>query len=233
MKNLVVDDDPDILRLCARALEARGHAVVTCNSGGPALQAALREEFDLALCDLNLPDIHGLEVVRAIKMQAPQLAVIVMSALDPREWEQASADAGASHFLPKPLRLEALRFEVQMVEQSRAGLDVVAAFEDPHEAHRVADHFRSAGSTVRLVADAADVLVEIGERQPRLVIIDGDLIDASVVITVCGRRQIPCFVLAGPTFDEDAAMRAGASLVMQKPALPEPLLLQARFLAAP
>lgn len=232
MKILVVDDDPDILRLCARALEARGHAVTTCLSGGPALQAALRESFDLALCDLNLPDIHGLEVVRAIKMQAPALAVIVMSALDPREWEQASADAGASFFLSKPLRLETLRHEVQMVEASRVVMNVVVAVAEADERHRLARHFMGAGCQVRTGSDAADALVLIGDGGTDLVIVDGDLVDAHVVFTVCARRQLTCFVVAGAAFDEDAAMRSGVALVVRKPANAEALLQQARFLAA-
>jgi two-component system response regulator AtoC len=231
MKILVVDDDPDILRLCATALRAQGHSVVTCDSGGPALQAALREEFDLALCDLNLPDIHGLEVVRAIKMQAPALSVIVMSALDPAEWTKPSTEAGAAFFLAKPLRLDTLRHEVNMVERSRAGLELVMVGDDRHERRLVTEHFRSAGCVVHHGNDVADALVLLADHAPDLVIVDGDQRDAHVLITVCGRKNVACFVLAGPLFDDDAALREGASLVMQKPAIPDALLLQARFLA--
>jgi len=230
MKVLVVDDDPAILHLCATVLRGQGHDVTTCDSGAPALQAALRQEFDLALCDLNLPDVHGLEVVRAIKMQAPSLAVIVMSALDPKEWAQASAEAGAAHFLPKPLRLDVLRDEVNMVEASRTALSVVLVTDDPSERRRVVDHFRSAGCVVRTGDDIASGMVLLADGPVDLVMLDGDLADVTVAITVCGRRNLPCFVLAGPTFDEAAALRAGASLVMQRPALPDALLLQARFL---
>jgi DNA-binding response OmpR family regulator len=231
MKILVVDDDPDILRLCATALRAAGHTVVTCDSGGPALQAALRESFDLALCDLNLPDVHGLEVVRAIKMQAPALAVIVMSALDPKEWGPLSSEAGAAHFLAKPLRLDTLRHEVSMVERSRAGLDVVAVFRDPHELRALIDHFQSAGAELRRAKDAADALVFIADNAPDLVIVDADVPEASVVVAVCGRRGIAVFVVANDGFDDDAALRNGASLVMRRPLRADQVLLQARFLA--
>ncbi len=230
MKILVVDDDPAILNLCATALRASGHQVVTCDSGGPALEAALRQSFDLALCDLNLPDVHGLEVVRAIKMQAPALAVIVMSALDPNEWASASSEAGAAHFLSKPLRLETLRHEVSMVEASRSGLAVVAVFADIHELRQVSEHFESGGGAVRRAKDAADALVFISEDVPDLVIVDGGVADSGVVITVCGRRGIPCFVVADDAFDDDAALRSGASLVMRRPLRLEQLLLQAHFL---
>jgi len=232
MKILLVDDDVAILKLCAITLRADGHVVVTCERGSQALQAALREEFDLAICDLNLPDIHGLEVVRAIKMHAPALSVIVMSALDPAEWTAHALEAGAGHFLSKPVRLDALRDEVAMVEQGRTGLDVVIAIGDQHERRAVLEQFRSAGARVRIADDVASTLVFLAEHAPQLFIVDADLRDSHVLIMVCGRRRIPCFVVAGALYDEEVAMRDGASFVISRPLNAEQLLLQARFLVS-
>lgn len=232
MKILIVDDDVAILKLCAVTLRAEGHAVVACERGGQALQAALREEFDLAICDLNLPDIHGLEVVRAIKMQAPALAVIVMSALDPDEWMPLARQAGADHFLSKPVHLDDLRDEVAMVEQGRTGLDVVVAMQDHHERRAVLEQFRSAGARVRVADDVASMLVFLAEHSPHLFIVDADLRDSHVLVMVSGRRRIPCFVVAGAGFDEEVAMRDGASFVMIRPLNAEQLLLQGRFLVS-
>lgn len=231
MKILVVDDDLAILKLCAVALKAQGHDVVTCDSGGPALGEALRGDFDLALCDLNLPDVHGLEVVRAIKMQAPSLSVIVMSALDPATWGEASTEAGASHFLSKPLRLETLRSEVAMVEASRSGLDIVMAVADDRQRRETYAVFSSAGCRVRLADDAASMLCQLAERAPQLFMVDAAIRDAHVVITVCGRRGIPCVVLADEGFDDDRALRDGASMVLRKPIDAQATLTQVLFLA--
>ncbi len=230
MRILVVDDDPEILKLCTVALTGDGHSIEACLRGGQALQAAMREEFDLVLCDLNMPDIHGLEVVRAIKMHAPALSVIVMSALDPKEWHTLALEAGAGHFLAKPLHLGALRDEVSMVEQSRTGLDVVTVVADHHERRGILEQFRSAGAKVRVAEDIASALVFLAEQSPQLFIVDADLRDSNVLIAVCGRRRIACFVVASPGFDEEVAMREGASFVMQRPMDAERLLLQARFL---
>lgn len=228
MRVLVVDDDPAILHLCATALTAQGHSVVTCTSGGPALSAALREDFDLAVCDLNLPDIHGLEVVRAIKMHAPALSVIVMSALDRAEWGPASAEAGADRFLSKPLRLDDLRHEVAVIARQRAGLDVVLAVPDQQANKLLSDRFRQVGARVRTADDIAALLVQLAEQAPQLFVIDASLRDSHVAVMVCARRGIACFVLANTDDEAAAAAHDGAAFVARKPVPPDLIVQQAR-----
>ncbi|MDP2343233.1 MAG: response regulator [Deltaproteobacteria bacterium] len=228
MKILVVDDDPAILRLCSVTLRSVGHVVIACDAGGPALQAALTETLDLALCDLGLPDIHGLDVVRAIKMQNPGLPVIVMSAMDPREWAQRATEAGASHYLSKPLRLEALRHEVELVQSGLADLDVVVADSDPLHGRRLALALQQAGCRVQEVRDAPSVRGIPGHID--LVVVDGAIADVGSVIEHCADRGITCFVSVGAGANDDPLLRAGAAMIVQRPVDPDALLAQARFL---
>jgi two-component system, OmpR family, KDP operon response regulator KdpE len=196
MRILVVDDDPDILRLCAHALRAQGHTVTTCEAGGEALAAALDASFDLALCDLNLPDVHGLEIVRAIKLQVPALPVIVMTALDPREWREKSVEAGADHFMSKPLRLDALRHEVRMAEASMVSLAAVIYVIDKGdgEVQRLAQAFEQAGFPA-LFADAPGEVIEAADA-PDLVVIDAEAPGAEGVIRWARAPGIRCFVFS-------------------------------------
>jgi DNA-binding response OmpR family regulator len=228
VKILVVDDDLDILQLCATALRGMGHDVTTCAAGNEALAAALTGEHDLALLDLNLPDVHGLEICRAIKMQAPGLPVIVISALDPREWRARSAEAGADHFLQKPIRLDALRHEVSMAEAARATLFVVVHDADSAHRARLSQAMRQAGFVVRL----AETLGEIVDGpRPDLVILDASVKGVEGVVRWAGVNDVPCFVLfaRGQELD-DKLMRIGASLMVEKPVDPDAIILQARFL---
>ena len=230
MKILVVDDDHAILKLCATALRKDGHQVVTCAGGQQALTAALMDRFDLALCDINLPDVHGLEIVRAVKMQAPDLPVIVMSALDPIEWTAKSKEAGADHFLSKPLRLEVLRTEVRMATMSR---DVVrVALHDTDAMHRMQLHASlvRGGCQVTTVDRPGAILAM---PPPDLVIVDAGDAEAEHVVRWAGKHGVHCFVLVEKGHDhDDSLMRVGASLIMQKPVEPEALAIQARFLAS-
>lgn len=231
MKILVVDDDPAILRMVATALMAQGHQVKTCDSGNEALAAALTGSFDLALCDLSLPDVHGLEIIRAIKMQAPDLPVIVISALEAKEWKAKSASAGADHFLQKPLRLDVLRHEVHMAQLGRTTLRVCICDEDDGHRMRLVDAFARGGCTVRVV-DAPMMMV--GEDpQPDLVVLDAHLPGAEAVVKWAKASDVHCFALLhrDARIDDDKLMRMGASLIAPKPADPEQLLIQARFLA--
>lgn len=230
MRVLIVDDDPDILKFVTLALQTEGHDVVACSGGGAALGAALRDDFDLALCDLNLPDLHGLEVIRAVKAQAPYLPIIVMSALDPREWSALSMEAGAAKFLHKPLRLEQLRSEVAMAQSARADLDVVVVDADPFERARVARAFQAGGCRVHLIERPVDVAAV---PYKSLVILDARLGGLQEAVSACSRAGVPCFVVVEPgTMDDDLLLRAGASLVVSRPVDPDALLTQARFLTA-
>lgn len=231
MKILVVDDDPDILRLCATALRQQGHEITECNSGNEALAKALVGDFDLALCDLSLPDIHGLEIVRAIKLQARDLPVIVMSALDPREWRSKSASAGADHFLAKPLRLDVLRHEVHMAQLGRASLRVCVCDEDDGHRMRLVDAFARGGCSVRVVE--APMMMFGEDPLPDLVVLDASAPGAESVVKWAKASEVHCFVLLGKDarVDDDKLMRMGASLVVGKPVDPDALLTQARFLA--
>jgi DNA-binding response OmpR family regulator len=177
--------------------------------------------------------VHGLELVRALKMAAPQLPIIVISALDPIPWAEAAAEAGASHFMSKPLRLETLRHEVAMVDRARALLYVVIADGDTMHAARLSHAFMGSGCHVTLAHSAGDIVASLGRpRAPHLVIVDGALPGADEVVRGCSGKGVTCFVLAtmGRPVD-DPWLRAGASLVVPRPVDPDALLAQARFLA--
>lgn len=234
MKILVVDDDPAILRMCLIVLRGEGHECVACDSGAPALQAALREHFDLALCDLGLPDIHGLEVVRAIKLQNPNLPVIVMSAMDPKEWAERAMQAGASHYLPKPLRIDALRHEVELVQSGRAELDIVFADGDPLLARRLLLALQQAGCRVQQLPNGRAIASLVNSRQHAdVVIVDAGLDDAFAAVEACGAHGVACFVAAGADDkQDDPLLRAGAGMIISKPVDVDAVLLQARFLVA-
>ena len=64
---LVVDDEPEIVRMVAKIFEARGHRVVTGKDGQEALDLVAKERPDLLLLDLDLPKLDGWEVCRRLK----------------------------------------------------------------------------------------------------------------------------------------------------------------------
>jgi len=106
---LVVDDEPDIVRLLQKALVAEGFQVVTAGRGLEALQAVKRHAPALVVLDAMLPEIHGFEICRKIKSSRKfsHIPVIMISAVY-RGWryaEDVKAAYGADDYFEKPFRL--------------------------------------------------------------------------------------------------------------------------------
>jgi CheY-like chemotaxis protein len=79
---LVVDDDPDLRRVAAAALEHAGHAVRVAADGAEALRMFRAEPADLVLTDFHMPNQDGLQLIMALRTLAPQVPLILMSGGD-------------------------------------------------------------------------------------------------------------------------------------------------------
>ena len=234
MRILVVDDDSEITRMLERMLSADGHVVTTSARGSEALLAALHDDFDLLLCDLMLPDLEGIEVVRAIKSQTPNLPVIVLSALDSDAWEQPCLDAGAACFLQKPVRREDLRREIDLVERARANLRVSLIDPDPIHRTRVTRALSGLGCQVDPYSDVKEALEALShaERPPSLLLLDAGDPGAVEALRFARASQVASFAFGEISADEEEKlMRAGAALLLPKPVDCDALIIQARFLA--
>jgi DNA-binding response OmpR family regulator len=85
MKILVVDDEKNILKLYKAELEDEGYNIVTANSGKEALDVFRQENPDLVTLDIMMPDIDGIQVLRQLKQENPQVPVIMLTAYDYRD----------------------------------------------------------------------------------------------------------------------------------------------------
>jgi DNA-binding response OmpR family regulator len=102
---LVVEDDQTIGALLERSLRSHGYEVRWARSGRDALRAAQSEAPELALLDLGLPDLDGLEVCRQLRVRQPNLVIIMLTARDEEMDVVVGLDAGADDYLTKPIRL--------------------------------------------------------------------------------------------------------------------------------
>jgi two-component system response regulator HydG len=99
---LVVDDEPALRRSLARVLEARGMTVGTAEDGEHALAYIDRSVPDVALVDMMMPGLGGLELLAKIKERAVAIEVILMTAFADVDSAVSAMRAGAYHFLTKP-----------------------------------------------------------------------------------------------------------------------------------
>jgi two-component system response regulator HydG len=101
---LVVDDEPVLRRSLARLLLSRGMSVFTAEDGTAALEAFQAQPIDVALLDIRMPNVGGLEVLEQVKARGLAVEVVMMTAFGDVETAVSAVRAGAYHFLTKPFR---------------------------------------------------------------------------------------------------------------------------------
>ncbi len=111
---LVVDDDPNILKLVRSALEAEDYEVSTAVTGQQALNKLAKELPALAIVDLNLPDIHGFEVCRRLQQYAI-IPVIMLTGVDSEDTKVEGIDRYAEDYITKPFNPRELAARVRRV----------------------------------------------------------------------------------------------------------------------
>lgn len=116
---LIVDDDEAVRRTFALILGRVGYTVDTAASGEDAIEALGREQFAAVLCDVRMPGIDGLTVLRHARALDPEVSLVVVSAVDNAATALAALRAGASEYLTKPIEREDLEATVARVLAER------------------------------------------------------------------------------------------------------------------
>lgn len=101
LRILVIDDEAAIRLVVAAPLRRAGYEVEEAGGGNEALARLAQGGIDLALCDWSMPDMSGLEVMRAA---GHAVRFVMMTAFGAEEMAQAALAAGASDYLVKPVR---------------------------------------------------------------------------------------------------------------------------------
>src|ERR671930_2362940 len=105
---LVADDDPGLRESLERTLTREGYRVILASDGRGALEQLQGGGIDLVVTDLKMPGLTGIEVLRATKAIAPDVAVILLTAFGTVEEAVKAMKDGAYDFLTKPFRREQL-----------------------------------------------------------------------------------------------------------------------------
>jgi DNA-binding NtrC family response regulator len=101
---LIVDDEAHILEALETFFSLRDYEVVTCSDPVAALDKVRMERFHVALLDINMPQMTGIELLRQIKETRPTVQVIMMTAYTTIEKAIECVEHGASDYLLKPFR---------------------------------------------------------------------------------------------------------------------------------
>ncbi len=116
---LVIDDEPVICDGCRLPLADRGFVVDTCQSGTKGLEMLLGAEYDLALLDMKLPDMNGMEILRHVKNEKPGIYIIVMTGYSSVKNAVDAMKLGAFDYIAKPFTDDELLISVQRAVETK------------------------------------------------------------------------------------------------------------------
>jgi len=115
MRVLVVEDEPKMAALVARALREEGHATDVAGRGEDALWMAQAAPYDAIVLDVMLPDIDGFEILRRLRFRKVWTPVLMLTARDAVEDRVGALDGGADDYLTKPFSFAELLARLRAV----------------------------------------------------------------------------------------------------------------------
>jgi DNA-binding NtrC family response regulator len=108
----VIDDEPIVGREVKRGLSKEPYDVEVFGNGESALQRFRETEFDVLLCDLNLPGMSGLDILKSVRNRYPRSEVILITAYGSVDSAIEAIRAGAFHYVTKPIKIAELKLLV-------------------------------------------------------------------------------------------------------------------------
>ena len=176
---LTVDDESSLTELLSMALRYEGWEVSVASSGLEAVQVARQVRPDAIVLDIMLPDFDGLEVMRRIRAEQPDVPVIFLTAKDALDDRISGLTAGGDDYVTKPFSLEELVARLRGLlrrtgattakEESRLVVGDLVMDEDSHEVFR-------AGDEINLTATEFELLRFL-MRNPRRVLSKAQILD--------------------------------------------------------
>ena len=160
MRLLLIDDDGVNRYTVSKALQRVGYLVAEVESGEAALQRYDKSDFDLVLCEIDLPGMDGIEVLQAIRQQSPDAVVVLMTERATVESAVQALRFGARDYLIKPCSSDDIRESVERgIENARSLL----------RRRRLLDTIeRNVSELAREVSDSADGMdYEMAPGAPR------------------------------------------------------------------
>ncbi len=169
MRVLVVEDDPDLRRQLAEALEEVGYAVDAADNGEDGHHLGDTEPYDAVILDLGLPVIDGVTVLERWRRAERSMPVLILTARD--EWREkvAGFDAGADDYVTKPFRLEEVLARVRALIRRSTGhsSDILAC--GPLTIDTRAARVEVDGGSVKLTGQEYRLLAYLAHHQGKVV----------------------------------------------------------------
>ncbi len=118
-KVLLVDDEKEFLEIMSQRMEVMGMEVTTADSAKEALTILGKKTFDAIVMDFQMPEMDGMEALKAIKNKNPELQIILLTGYATVEKTVEAMKIGAADFLEKPADLETLAKKIKTAKADK------------------------------------------------------------------------------------------------------------------
>jgi two-component system OmpR family response regulator len=192
LRVLVVDDEPNIAELLRMALRYEGWDVEVAHTGSQAVSTSRKQGPDAVVLDMMLPDFDGMEVLRRLRTEQPDVPVLFLTARDAVEDRVAGLTAGGDDYVTKPFSLEEVVARLralmrragaqQTAEHSILSVGDLVLDEDSHEVSR-------AGTPINLTATEFELLRYL-MRNPKRVLSKAQIHDRVCTYDFGGQANV-------------------------------------------
>ena len=121
---LIIDDDESICKTMSLILEKKGHTIDIAKTGEEAIKKAQERYFNMAILDIKLPDIEGVELIKPLKKINPDIEIIVATGYASLETSMKALNEGATYYITKPINMDEMLLTInRSIEKQRLKID--------------------------------------------------------------------------------------------------------------
>jgi NADH:ubiquinone oxidoreductase subunit E len=99
---LVVDDEPIVIKSCEKILGAEGYTIGTATNGQEAIDILQKQDYDLVITDLKMPEVDGIDLIKWLRSSKPQTGIVIITGYPSQETIKDALNLGIIDYLPKP-----------------------------------------------------------------------------------------------------------------------------------
>lgn len=219
---LIVDDEVDACRNLSDILSDMGYQVDIAHDGPGALELVRKNAYDVALLDLKMPGMDGVELYKRIKALSAGTVAIVITAFAAGKTAQAALDAGAAEIMAKPVDLKRL---LNSVEEALGQPQIMVIDDDFELCESLWEILRERHYRVCIAHDVPDAEAKLKQRDFQVILIDMKLPSGSGAdifhLVRKSHAEVRTVLITGFRTDTEgqiaAVMAEGADAVAYKP----------------
>jgi DNA-binding NtrC family response regulator len=218
LKVLLVDDEQEFADSLSERLELRDVKARIALDGEQALEAMKEDEADVMVLDLRMPGIDGIEVLRRVKKDHPNVSVVIVTGHGTEKDEEEALQLGADAYLKKPVDVDQL---MGALHQER--LKVLLVDDEQEFVESLSERLALRNLTAGVALDGEQALEAVKKDEPDVMVLDLRMpgIDGIEVLRRVRKDHpgVAVVVLTGHGTEEDEkeAIRLGASAYLKKP----------------